>query len=504
MASENNKRIAKNTLMLYLRMLLTMGVSLYTVRVVLDTLGVIDYGLYNVVAGIVTMFSFFSGTMASASQRFFSFEIGRKNYDQLKRTFSITMLIYLILAVVILVLAETVGLWFLNNKMTIPPERMEAARWVYHFSILSFMMTMFTIPYNAAIIAHERMNIFAWVSIIEVTLKLLIVYLLVVFPFDKLKLYAVLMFGVTTLVTFTYRTYCQRKFSECRVNFYWEKNLFKEIISYSGWNLFGALAIVLRDQGVNIVLNLFFNPVVNAARGIAFQINQALLQFTSNFYMAVKPQIMKSYAAGHKSEMHKLVFQSSKFGFFLMLLLVTPILIKTEFIISLWLKQVPQYTIIFTKLLIINALIDVMNVPIVSAIQATGRIKAYQLIISIVLLLNLPLTYLLLRFGFSPQTSIYISISLSLISYFPRLLLANKLTGFSVSSFLKQVVLPCISVLICTFGCLFIVIRYFKYDDYKLIFFSLFFSVFFIYRLGLTKKDRKLISNLFLIKMKLK
>jgi O-antigen/teichoic acid export membrane protein len=224
--SENNKRIAKNTMFLYFRMLLTMGVSLYTVRIVLDTLGTVDYGLYNVVGGVVTMFSFLSGTMSAASQRFFAFELGRKNYDQLKKTFSMTMIIYVMIAIVILILAETVGLWFLYNKMTIPADRIDAAFWVYQFSILSFMMTMFTIPYNALIIAHEKMNVYAYVSIVEVTLKLIIVFLLVYFAFDKLILYAILIFGVTSFITLIYRIYCIRKFKEAKFTFFWNKSLF--------------------------------------------------------------------------------------------------------------------------------------------------------------------------------------------------------------------------------------------------------------------------------------
>jgi O-antigen/teichoic acid export membrane protein len=317
----NNKRIARNTLLLYFRMLLTMAVSFYTVRVVLDTLGVRDYGIYNVVGGVVTMFSFLSATMASASQRFFAFEIGRKNFEQLKKTFGITMTIYFIIGLVILILAETVGLWFLNTRMTIPLERLEAARWVYQFSILSFMVTMFSIPYNAAIVAHERMNAYAYVSIMEVLLKLGAVYMLVAFSFDKLKLYSILIFVVISITSMTYRIYCRKNFEECRVSFYWEKGLFKEIVTYSGWNLFGALASIFNNQGINIMLNLFFGPVVNAAQAIAYQINTAINQFVQNFLMAARPQITKYYANGELEQMLKLVFQSSKISFFLLFIM---------------------------------------------------------------------------------------------------------------------------------------------------------------------------------------
>lgn len=439
--SDNNKRIAQNTLMLYFRMLLIMGVSLFTVRVVLDTLGEVDYGLFNVVGGIVTMFSFLSGTMASASQRFFSFEIGLNNIQQLKKTFAMTMTIYAIIAVVIFVLAETVGLWFLNNKMTIPSDRMVSARWVYQFSIFSFMMTMFTIPYNAAIIAHERMKVYAWGSISEALLKLIIVYLLVIFSYDKLKLYAVLMFVVTALVTFAYRTYCQRNFEESRFSFYWETRLFKEIISFSSWNLFGSMAVVFKNQGINILLNVFFNPTINAARAIAYQVNTAINQFVTNFSTAVNPQITKYYAAGEKKRMMKLVFQSSKFSYFLLFLLSMPLLLETKFILSIWLKELPEYVTLFTRLVIINALIDSLTGPLITSALATGRIKIYQIVVGGTMLLNLPVSYVLLKLGFPPQSTMYVAIIISIINLFLRLIMLRKMMEFPMWPFIFDVVM---------------------------------------------------------------
>jgi O-antigen/teichoic acid export membrane protein len=451
MSSENNKRIAKNTLMLYFRMLLTMGVSLFTVRVVLDTLGVVDYGLYNVVGGIVTMFSFLSGTMASASQRFFSFELGRNNIAQLKKTFSMTMTIYVMIAVLILVLAETVGLWFLNHKMTIPLERMDAARWVYQFSILSFMMTMFTIPYNAAIIAHENMKVYAWVSIIEVLLKLLVVYLLLLFSFDKLKLYAVLILGVTTLVTFIYRSYSKKKFEECNFSFYWNLSLFKEIVSYSGWNLFGAMAGIFNNQGVNIVLNIFFGPVVNAARGIAFQVSASVNQFVKNFMTATRPQIIKYYAAGEKDEMLKLVFQSSKFSFMLLFIISMPVLLETEFIFSLWLKKVPDYTILFTRITIITSLVDSLSPSLMTAAQATGKIRLYQIVVGGVMLLNLPISYVFLKLGYPPQTVFYLALVNSVVCLYLRLALLTRMVELPLRSFNISVIIPVLLISVAAY-----------------------------------------------------
>lgn len=457
--AENNKRIAKNTLMLYFRMLLIMGVNLYTVRVVLATLGAIDYGLFNVVGGIVTIFSFLSATMATASQRYFAFELGRKNYEQLKKTFSMTMTIYLMLGIIILVLAETVGLWFLNTQMTIPPERMDAARWVYQFTVLSFMMTMFTIPYNASIIAHERMNIYAWVSVLEVMLKLLIVYLLVIFSFDKLKLYAVLMFAVTSIITFVYRTYCKRKFDECNHSFYWDKGLFKEIVGYSGWNLFGALAGVFNNQGVNIILNIFFGPLVNAAQAIAYQVNGAINQFVLNFITAVRPQIIKYYAAGEKEEMLKLVFRGSKFSFLLLFILTMPVLLETNFIFSLWLREVPEYVILFTRLIIITALTDSLSHPLMSVAQATGKIKKYTSIVGGLMVLNLPISYLFLKLDYPPQTVFFLTIINSNVCLFSRLILLKKMVDFPVMGYIYRVMLPLLLTAITAYSIPFLLIN---------------------------------------------
>jgi O-antigen/teichoic acid export membrane protein len=437
MPSENTKRIAKNTVLLYFRMLLTLAVSLFTVRVVLKTLGVVDYGIYNVVGGVVMMFSFLSNTMATASQRFFAFELGRNDTLQLKRIFSLTITIYAIIAVVVLLLGETIGLWFLNNKLIIPVERINAANWIYQFSILSFLATMMTIPYEAAIIAHENMDVYAYVSIIEVVLKLVIVYVLVVFSFDKLKLYACLMFATTCFITFIYRTLCKRKYEESSFTFYWDRGLFSTLMSYSGWNLFGATAGILNNQGINILLNLFFGPVVNAARAIAYQINTAVNQFVMNYFTAVRPQITKYYAAGEQQKMMALVFQSSRLSYFLLFLLSMPILLETNYILKLWLKIIPEYTIIFTRLVIVTALIDSLSYSLMSAAQATGKIKKYQAIVGGMMLLNLPVSYYFLKVEFPPQVTMYVAIVISIICLFLRLLMLRGLIDLSMGDYIK-------------------------------------------------------------------
>jgi O-antigen/teichoic acid export membrane protein len=446
MVSKNTKRIAKNTMMLYFRMLLIMAVSLYTVRVVLKTLGVVDYGIYNVVGGIVVMFGFLSNTMASASQRFLAFELGRGDIQQLKRTFSMTVIIYFFIAIIVLLLAETAGLWFLNNILVIPTERIGAANWIYQFSILSFISTIMTIPYNAAIIAHENMNVYAYVSILEVMLKLLIVYLLILFSFDKLKLYALLTFMVAWIIRYIYRRVCKNKYEECKFRFSWDKELFKTLLSYSGWSLFGAISGILKNQGINILLNMFFGPTINAAKSVAYNVNSAITQFSSNFYTAVRPQITKNYAAGEQQQMMSLIFQSAKFSYFLLFIISMPVLLETDFILALWLKEVPEYTAIFTWLVIVNALIDSLSYPLMTAAQATGKIKLYQSMVGGILLFNLPVSYCFLKLGFLPQVTMYISIIISTICLFFRLWILKRMIGLPVRGYFNKVLKVIISV----------------------------------------------------------
>jgi len=438
--SDNNKRIAKNTILLYFRMLLTMGVSLYTSRIVLNTLGIEDFGIYNVVGGVVIMFSFLNSSMSSATQRFLSFELGKGDYAQLKKVFSMSVNIHAVIAIAIFILAESIGLWFLNAKLNIPVERLEAANWVYQFSVLSFMLTIMGVPYNATIIAHERMSVYAWVSIIEVVLKLAIVFVLVWFGFDKLKLYAVLIFAVTTVTWTIYRIYCKQHFTESKYRFSWDKSLFKTLMNYAGWNLFGNVAAVAYNQGINIMLNIFFGPVINASRGIAYQVNGAVSGFVSNFQMSMNPQIVKSYAASDIKYMHQIIFQGAKYSFFLLLILSLPILLETEIILKTWLKIVPEYTIIFTQLAIINVLIDCVSGPLMTAAQASGKIKKYQAVVGGLLLLILPISYLLLKLGFPPQSTLYVSISISIIALFARLIIISPLVNLSILTFLRSVI----------------------------------------------------------------
>jgi O-antigen/teichoic acid export membrane protein len=441
MATSKNKRIAQNTLMLYFRMIIILVVRLYTSRIILNTLGVEDYGIYNVVGGIVIMLSFLNSAMATGTTRFLSFELGRGEFIKMARVFSMSLNIHAMIAVVIFIIAETVGLWFLNTHLNIPAERMNAANWAFQFSILTFIVGVLSIPYHALIIAHERMNVYAYVSIVEVSLQLIIVFMLQWFGFDKLKLYAVLVFVVSLLIRGIYGFYSSKNFKESKYRLIWDKALYKTLMSFAGWNLWGNAAAVLSGQGVNILLNIFFGPAVNAARGIAYSVKAAVHNFVGNFQTAMKPQIIKSYAANDVRYMHRLISQGTKYSFYLLLFLSLPILLETKIILHLWLKIVPEYTVIFTQLVIVNELINCFSGPLMTAAQASGRIKNFQLIVGGLLFLILPFSWLFLRFGYPPQVTIYISIFFSVITLIARLWILQTLVQLNMKEFLVDVVL---------------------------------------------------------------
>lgn len=398
----NNKRIAKNTLMLYFRMLLTLAVGLYAARIVLQTLGASDYGLYNVVGGIVTLFTFISSTLASGTQRFLSFALGENNIEKMKTVFSTASYLHALFALIIFAISEIVGLYLLYYQMQIPEGRMDAAFWVFQFSTIAAMVAVVQVPFMSSLIAHEKMDIYAWVSIYDAVMKLLIVYLIQVLEVDKLILYAFLYFLVHLSTALMYMLYCRNQYEECRMFGGFNKETFHEIASFSGWNIFGCGAVALQGQGVNILLNMFFGTVVNAARGIAFQVNSIILQFVNNFQTAVNPQIVKLYAAGNKTEMIKLMINNSKFAAFLLLFIAIPVFIELEFVLKIWLGEYPDYTPIFLRIIIIQSLVQTMTRPIVMGLHATGKMKMPNITAGIVLLMILPVSYLLLMMGCSP------------------------------------------------------------------------------------------------------
>jgi O-antigen/teichoic acid export membrane protein len=416
--------------------------------VVLNTLGAEDYGIYNVVAGIVTMFAFISNAMASATQRYFSFELGRGNYGQLKNIFTLSITIYLLIALLILLLAETIGLWVLNNKLVIPIHRMNVARWIYQFSILSFIMKMMTTPYMAYIMAHEEMNVYSYISIVEVVLKLIIVQLLQFFSADKLKLYGLLIFIVTFVITIIYCFYSTKKYQECRLRFYWNYSLFWELNSYTSWNLFGAIAGVIQGQGINMLLNIYFGPIVNVARGLASQVNAAIQSFAQNLLIAVNPQIVKSYATGDSERVLSLIFRTTKAIFFLLFLFILPLQLELSSILKLWLKNVPEYVLVFTRIILINTIIHCISYPLGSASQATGRIKLYQSIVCGILILNLPLSLIVLILGCSAVSVLIIEVVLTFIAFLARIIIVSKLIHFTVWQYIKNVLIPIFFVFI--------------------------------------------------------
>jgi O-antigen/teichoic acid export membrane protein len=439
MTIENNKRIAKNTLFLYMRMFLVMGVSLFTVRIILNALGVIDYGIYNVVGGITILFSFLSNTMAHASQRFFAYELGCNNRQKLVLLFKANMTIYAIISLIVIALTETVGLWFLNEKMQIPVDRILAAQWVYQFSIFAFIFSMFATPYKAVILAREKMSLFAYISIVEVFAKLLVAYLMIIISGDKLKAYAVFQFLVISGISITYILICRKKYKECRFAFTWNKQYISEICTYTSWSFYGHASMSLRSQGVNILLNLFFGPVVNTARGIAFQINAAITNFYMNFFQAVKPQIIKLYAQKNFHELFLLIYRSSRFCYYLMLIVSVPLLLETHYILKLWLGNVPEYVVTFTRITIITTLVDSITPALGACADATGKIRLYQLFVGTIIIMNIPLSWFVLYLGYPPEAVMYVILFISIVTLFVKLYLLKTMIGLSFGLYFHEV-----------------------------------------------------------------
>jgi O-antigen/teichoic acid export membrane protein len=435
----NTTRIAKNILALYFRQMITMLVSLYTVRVVLNTLGVVDYGIYNVVAGVTTMFSFLDGSMSAAAQRFLSFELGKNNLKQYNRIFCLCMNIYLIIIIISTLLLETIGLWFLNTKLVIPAERMSAARFIFHCTVFSFAFTIIESVYNAAVVSHERMTIFAVMGIIDAILKLAIIFLLPLFSIDKLQFYGTLISSITFLHVALYWIICRKLFPECRYRFFWNTELFKKIFSFSGWAIGGGISVVLYNQGINILLNIFFGPLINAARGIAYQVNSVLTAFTNNISTAIRPRMIKQYAENKYSEMFSLAFIGTRIIYYLNLFFVIPVFLEISFILTIWLKQVPEYTVLFLRLILICSLIECLKYPLLTIIYATGNIKKYELMVYETYLLIVPLSYLFFKLGFPPQTPMVLGIVIAVVTFGGRVHIVRGLVDFPVKQYFKTI-----------------------------------------------------------------
>lgn len=433
--------IAKNTTLLYARTVLIMVVTLYTSRVILQALGVEDYGVYTAIGGIIAFLSMVTGPIDAAISRYLTYELGRGNQDRLRRYFSTgltTMIIFAVLSVIIL---ETAGIWFLNNKMVIDENRVVAANWVLHLSIAAFVINLISAPYRAAIIAHEKMSLFAYMGILDAVLKLAVAFSLMASPIDKLILYAILLLAVAIVVRFIYTIVCNKQFEECRsVKIGIDKVLFKGLFSFAGWNVFGAMATFCRGQGVNILFNLFGGPVVNAAYGIANQVNGAVASFVNNFTTALNPSIIKSYAAHEKDYMMSLVYQGARFSYFLVLFFAMPLILEAKYITQLWLGQTPDYSVVFIQLMLIYSLIESLSKTIMAGVHATGKIKVYQIVIGLFQVIILPIAYMLLRIGYSPIAVLIAMVVVDIIAVVARMIMANFIFGLSIKDYLISVI----------------------------------------------------------------
>lgn len=442
----NQKRIAKNTLMLYFRMLFIMAVSLYTSRIILNALGVVDYGLYNVVGSIITMFSFVNLSIATAAQRFLTYELGRGDYGRLNAVFSTSIFINLLICLILFVVGETIGYWIVANKLSIPLDKMDAALWVYQFSLFSCFISIMSSTYNAVLIAHERMASYAYISIVEVTLKLLAVWALIYLPFEKLKLYAVLVFVSQVIVQMIYVIYCRKKICEVKLKLKFSRGIFKEMLHFSMWNVTGSLSYILCTQGINVLLNIFMGPAVNAARGIAVQVQTAIQSFGNNFQQALNPQITKSYAANDFQYMHQLVISSSKYTFYLLFMLSLPILLDTNFVLTLWLKIVPEYTVDFVRMMLLISIIGCVSNPVMISAFATGKIRLFQIVDSLILLSLFPVSYVLLKLQYPPQSVFVSNLIIEALMFTARIIIVFPMIKLGISRYFRGAILPIVLV----------------------------------------------------------
>lgn len=460
----SNKTIAKNTLFLYFRMLFTLLVSLYTSRVNLAVLGIVDHGIYQIVGGVVAMFAFINSSLAGATSRFLTYELGRGDQEQLKKTFAGVLNIHIFVAILIFVLAETIGLYFLENKIVIPDDRYSAALIVYQVSILTSMLTVVQVPYNACIISHERMSVFAYMTIIEVSLKLIICYLLYIIPFDKLVSYGIMMLCVTLIIQYTYRLYCIRNFEECHFKFISDKKILRPIFLFAGWDLFGNFSVMARSHGVNVIMNMFFGPVINSAVGFSTTIGTQVLSFSNNFLTAIRPPIVKAYSQNQIEKMENLMINASKYSFSLLLLLSTPFIFESQFILNLWLKTPPPYTQIFCVYELILSVLSSIFLPLVFAIHATGKIKVMSIVNGMIWLLVIPITYYLLKIGYSPVVPYAVKIFLLFFVVVSNLYTTKKnIPRFNVKLYLVRAFLPSLVSACIVLSLTFLVYNLFEY-----------------------------------------
>lgn len=496
----NPTRIAKNTILLYGRTLFTLIISLYTSRLILETLGVDDYGIYNVVGGLVSMFSILSSSLSGAISRYITFGIGEDNLQRLKDIFSISVGIQIIMAIIIFIIMEIGGVFLLNDKLNIPVDRLYAANWVFQFSILTFIVGLVSVPYNACIVAHERMSVFAIVTIVEAIIRLGFVIIVYFTTWDKLILYSLLLFVLSLLVRIAYGVYCKKEFKECTCKFHYSKNLFIEIFKFAGWGFLGNTAYVLNTQGVNMAINIFFSVALNAARGIVSQVENAVMQFINNFTTAISPQITKSYAAGDIGYTEKLVYQGAKFSFFLLLFFLMPIEFETETVLALWLKEIPSDSALFLRLSLVCSAITLLGNTSLTVIMATGKIKNYQIIVSLVGCIVFPATWIAYKLGCPAYITYIIYGIIYFFLNFIRLYYMKKLIGFNPINFITKVLVPVTYVSILVVFPLFFVWILSSPGIYRLISLvccNIIVTPFVIYYVGMQPTERNLIKNKF-------
>lgn len=504
----NNRRIAKNTVMLYIRMIVVMLVTLYTSRLVLDVLGVVDYGINSVVGGLVGMFTILSGSLSVSTSRYLTYELGRGDFAQLKKTFATVSAIHIILAISMFIICEILAMWFLNTKLNIPAERMHAAEWALHCSIASFCLSLLTVPYGASVISHEKMTTFAYLSILDVVIKLIIVFLLYISPIDKLVFYAVLGFFTGVIYQVIYFMYCWVKFPECKARPAIDRKIVKEISMFVGWTFIGNAAVVLKDEGVMMLLNIFFGPVVNAAQGVAMQVNGVVTRFISGFMTAVQPQITKSYASEEVGRLNELLVKSTKFSFFLTVILIFPIINNTSTLLNVWLVEVPDHAVNFANLILVYTFIDCFTTPLYTAVLASSKIKTYEVVLTILYVLNVLCSYLALKLGMVPEAVFVLAI---LFKFFVLVLLlqqSKKLFDFDMRRYFRMFVARIIPILL--FGCLIsLAYQWFFGNDtfMKLIVFTIVFEALaipFIWITGLTVAERQFVKNILIERLHLK
>ena len=427
-------------------MIVMMIISFYTSRVMLNALGVEDYGINNVVGGLVAMFSLISGSLSNSVSRFITYGLGKGDFTELKKIFATSINIHIILAIIVVIAIETIGVWFLNNRMVIPADRLYAANWVLQCSVVTFAIGLLSVPYNAAIISHEKMSAFAYMTIFDAVAKLAITFGIKYYDGDKLILFAILNIIPIVISQIIYWQYCKHNFEECTYEFKWDKKITKEIGGFATWNFIGSTAAIMKNQGVNIVINLFTGPTVNAARGIAMQVNDIISRFIQNFTTAINPQIIKDYAAGNLERMHKLIFTGTRFSYFLFMFLSIPIFFEIESILYVWLGQVPEHTVLFSRLVLTLTLCEIISQMLITAQNATGNIRNYQIVVGGILLMNFPVSYLLLYLGFAPESTLVVAIIISQICLATRLYFLRTSVKLPITKFIKEVYLKAILV----------------------------------------------------------